>query len=455
MTDELRPEAWLVIRVRFAPTPTGNLFVSGVREALANYLFARRGHGQMLLRLDDLNTEQSRPAHTEQIMQDLRWFGIDWHTTFRQSERLDLYLDTIERLQRDKFLYPCFESEEELKAKQEFRRKRNQSPIYDRAMLSLTSKQRADAEAGGKCPHWRLKLSGRTLEWKDLILGPRKAVLSAVSDPILVRADGSATPILASVVDDIDFGTTHIIRREDNAGSTAVQIELLEVLRGSQTPVRFGHLPSLGPNVTNDTDKGGHRSPNLALRALRNDGVEPMAIAACMTGFDLENGDPMPLNELAARFELADLVTSRFDVTRMLALNRQVLRGLNFADVSDRLPAGATEAFWLAVRGSLDLLKEARGWWDVVAGTIVPPVIVGARDLLISAGSLLPAEPWDNSVWTSWISALERATGQAGEALLVPLRLALTGEDTGPDLADLLPLIGRPRAVSRLAIAAV
>ncbi|MDB5401735.1 MAG: Glutamyl-tRNA synthetase [Rhodopila sp.] len=444
-------------RVRFAPTPTGNLFVSGVRVALANDLFARRTSGQMLLRLDDLDTERSRPIHADQIMQDLRWFGIDWHTSFRQSERLDLYQAAIERLQRDKFLYPCFESEEELKAKQEFRRKRNQSPIYDRAMLSLTDKQRHDAEAGGKRPHWRFKLSGRTLEWNDLILGPRHATLSAVSDPILVRADGSPTPILASVVDDLDFGTTHIIRSEDNAGNTAIQIELFEVLRGARTPIRFGHLPALGDLILGNNDKptpGGRRAGSLALRGLRNDGIEPCAIAACMTGIAPEKGEPLPLAELAKHFELAGLAASRFDVRRMLEINRRVLGGLSFAAVADRLPGGATEAFWLAVRGSLDLLKEARGWWDVVAGTIVPPVIEGARDLLLTAGSLLPPEPWDNAVWTKWIAALERATERTGEALLAPLRLALTGEDNGPDLADLLPLIGRPRAASRLAIAA-
>ena len=444
-------------RVRFAPTPTGNLFVSGVRVALANYLFARRTNGQMLLRLDDLDQERTRPAPTnkvmaEQIAQDLRWFGIDWQTSFRQSERLDLYQETIERLKRDRFLYPCFESEEELKAKQEFRRKRNQSPIYDRAMLKLTDKQRQDAEAGGKRPHWRFKLSGRTLEWHDLVLGPRRATLSAVSDPILVRADGSPTPILASVADDVAFGTTHIIRGEDNAGNTAVQIELLEVLGGAAKPIRFAHLPALSDS--GQGAPGGRRAGNLALRGLRNDGIEPRAITASMTGIARENAELLPLDELAKRFELADLATSRFDVARMLEVNRLALGELDFAAVADRLPGGATETFWLAVRGSLDLLKEARGWWDVVAGTIVPPVIDGARDLLVTAGSLLPPEPWDNTVWTNWIAALERATERTGEALLVPLRLALTGEDSGPNLADLLPLIGRPRAASRLAIAA-
>src|SRR5271165_5601981 len=232
-------------RVRFAPGPTGHLSVNGARVALANYLFARRNGGEMLLRLDDLDAERCRPAHADAIMQDLQWLGIGWQASVRQSERLERYQDAIERLKRDGFLYPCFESEEELKAKREFRRKRGQPVIYDRAMLRLTDRQRRDAEAGGKRPHWRFKLSGRTLEWNDLILGPRRATLSAVSDPILVRADGSPTPTLASVVDDVDFGTTHIIRAEDNAGHTAIQIELFEVLRGTPTPVRFGHLPAL------------------------------------------------------------------------------------------------------------------------------------------------------------------------------------------------------------------
>jgi glutamyl-tRNA synthetase len=435
-----------MIRVRFAPTPSGNIYVSGARVALANDLFARRGQGQMLLRLDDLEQERLGPVPAEQIMRDLRWFGIEWHQSFRQSDRRDVYQEAIERLKRENFIYPCFETEEELKAKQEFRRKRNQKLIYDRAMLSLTAKQRLDAEAGGKRPHWRFKLSGRTLDWNDMIMGPRQATLSAVSDPILVRADGSPTPILASVVDDIAYGTTHIIRGEDNAGNTAVQIELLEVLRGPHKPVRFGHLPAL-----TGSGFGGRKAATLALRNLRSDGVEPCAIAASMTGIATE---PVPLDDLARQFELGTMASARFDIGQMLALNRSVLATMPFSAVADRLPGGATEAFWLAVRGSLDLLKEARGWWDVVAGTIVPPVIEGARDLLLTARRLLPPEPWDNAVWTTWIAALERATERTGEALLTPLRLALTGEDSGPDLADLLPLIGRPRAASRLAVAA-
>jgi glutamyl-tRNA synthetase len=437
-----------MIRVRFAPAPTGHLTVSGARVALANYLFARRHGGECLLRLDDLDAERWRAAHAEAIVQDLQWFGIGWQHGFRQSERLELYRDAIERLKRDGFLYPCFESEEELKAKQEFRRKRGQPLIYDRAMLRLTDKQRHDAEAGGKRPHWRFRLSGRTLEWRDMILGPRKAALASVSDPIVAHGDGSPAAIIAGVADDIDFRTTHIIRGEESPGSTAVRIELFEVLGGGSNAVRFAHLPALGDSPSS----AGRPIGSLSLRSLRGDGVEPRAIAACLAGD--QGDDPPQADRLAATFELSSMAACRFDAARLLRLNRRALADRDFTEVADRLPGGATEAFWLAVRGHLDLLKEARGWWDVVAGSIVPPIMEADREVLIAAAAALPPEPWDGAVWSDWMSALQRTTGLPDEALLPALRLALTGEDSGPDLPALLPLIGRARTAARLGLAA-
>ena len=445
-----------MIRVRFAVPPRNSLLLGGLRVALANDLFVRRGKGEMLLRLDDLDNDRTRsltgPATAGEIEHDLHWFGIHWHTLCRQSTRLALYRDAIARLERDSLIYPCFETEEELKAKLEFRRKRNQPPIYDRAMLSLTGKQRQDAEAGGKRPHWRLKLSGRTLEWHDLVLGNRRVTLSTVSDPILVRADDSPTPLLASVVDDIDYGTTHLIRSEDNTGNTGVQIELFEVLRGTRPDIRFAHLPALqdigGPVAS------GRKASNLTVRGLRADGVEPYAIAACLLSDRPVTSPALSLDALAARFDLGSLARSGFDIAAMMTLNRTILRDMTFAAVADRLPPGATEAFWLAVRGSLDLLKEARLWWDVVSGSIIPPVIEGARELLLTANSLLPLEPWDAATWANWVAGVEQATGRTTEMVIAALRLALTGEDSGPELAALLPLIGRARAASRLIIAA-
>lgn len=416
-------------RVRFAPTLSGPLYLSGARIALANHLFACRNKGHFLLRLDDL----AEAGHADPVMQDLRWLGIAWHDTLFQSERRDSYTRAFEALRRDGFLYPCFESEEELRAKADFRRRRGQSTIYDRAMLKLTDKQRRDAEAGGKRPYWRFKLSGRVLTWKDMVQGRREAALAAVSDPILMQADGTPTPLFASVIDDLDNETTHIVAVDDGAANTAIRMELFEVL-GAQ-PIRFALLPPLAEE--SDRRKGG----NLSIRGLRADGVEPSSIAT-----SLGIVDPV-------RFRLSDMVP-RFAMAALLAANRMALRELPFAAVADRLPTGATETFWLVIRDSLDLLKEARGWWDVVAGTIIPPVVEGEHDLLTRAAALLPPEPWDGTAWHDWIAGLAKETGRDAADLAVPLRLALTGEETGPDLAGLLPLIGRNCALQRLEIAA-
>jgi glutamyl-tRNA synthetase len=417
-------------RVRFAPSLSGPLFLTAARVALVNHIFAHRDGGHLTLRLDDLTAE----AHPDAMMQDLTWIGVTWDSVMRQSERRDRYTEAFATLQRDGAVYPCFESEEELRAKDDFRRRRKQPVIYDRAMLRLTDKQRRDAEAGGKIPHWRFKLSDGEIAWRDLILGHRSVDLRTVSDPILMQADGTPTPLFANLIDDVDNQTTHIIRGEDRAGNTAIQIELLEVLTSRGNAMRFGHLPVLA-------DPGEGRRGHVSLRTLRQDGVDPQAI------IDSLIGQP-------DTFRLPDLKDRRFSMRRLLDANRLTLLGLSYAEVADRLPHGATEAFWLAVRGHLDLLKEARGWWDVVAGSIVPPVVEGEQTLLRAAAALLPPEPWNPDVWSHWMTALQTRTGRTEDEIDVPLRLALTGEDTGPDLIDLLPLIGRARATSRLEIAA-
>lgn len=396
-------------------------------------------------------------------MQDLRWLGIAWDDCIRQSERMALYEKAIERLKQSGRLYPCFESDEELRAKQDHRRKRGQPTIYDRAMLHLTPEQRAAAEAGGKRPYWRFRLSARILEWPDLIMGKRQAKLPSVSDPVLVLADGRPTPLLASVVDDIDTGITHIIRADDNAANTGIQIELFEVLGANASRLTFAHLP---PIVDAQRDGGARRrAGSLSLRSLRGDGIEATALVAYLAagGVPGENsgensGDCEPASalDLAPRFSLARLgkAGGGFDPIALMAMNRRALRAMAYAAVADRLPNGATETFWLAIRGSLDLLTEARGWWDVVTGTIVPPVMDHERDFLGSAETLLPAEPWNGTVWQTWTQALAEESGRDLDGVIEPLRLALTGEDHGPDLADLLPLIGRNRTANRLRVAA-
>ncbi len=443
-----------MIRVRFAPSPVGHLFVSGARVALANFLHARRHNGHMLLRIDDMERDRAKPAFAESIAHDLTWLGIEWDETFQQSDRLDLYAQAADRLRQANRIYPCFEGDDELRAKRDQRLKRGKSPIYDRAMLKMTAEQRAKAEANGKLPYWRFLLSPRTLDWRDLIMGPRQAKLTAVSDPVLIRADGTPTPLFASVVDDIDTGITEVIRAEDNADNTGVQLDLWEALTGKPPRVQFAHLP---PLVDTGRMRLSRKVGSLSVRTLRGDGVVAAALATCLAQIGIAGAaEPAPPTVLAKDFDLRRLsqTVAGFDASQLLSLNRRALGRMDFSSIADRLPNGATEAFWLAVRGSLDLLNEVRGWWEVVAGTIVPPVIEGEGAFLKEAEALLPPEPWDDSVWRVWTEALAQATGRVGEALLLPLRLALTGEEQGPALEALLPLIGRARASNRLRIAA-
>jgi glutamyl-tRNA synthetase len=347
-------------------------------------------------------------------------------------------------------LYPCFESEEELNAKREQRRKRGLAPVYDRAMMKLTPEQRAQAEAGGKRPYWRFLMTDAEIRWKDLVLGDRVVKLPTVSDPVLIRADGTPLYTFTSVVDDIFAGVTHIIRGEDHVTNTGVQIDIFRALGADVGKLRFAHLPLL---VDQDGGKLSKRLEGLSLRSLRQDGLEPVAITSYLARLgSSQSPELLPLDRLAEGYDLAKISRSaaRFDMTQLLRLNRQALHAAPFEAVRDRLPRGATEAFWHAVRGNLDLLTEARHWWDVVGGDIVPPVQQGEGPFLATALAHLPPAPWDGQTWGAWTRAVKDATGRSGRPLFQPLRLALTGETHGPELALLLPLIGRERAAARL-----
>jgi glutamyl-tRNA synthetase len=431
------------------------LHVGNARIALANYLFAQRQGARFTLRLDDTDTSRGTGEYAEAIAHDLRWLGLAWDDSFRQSDRLDRYAAAAECLKQAGRLYPCFESEEELRAKREARIRQGRAPIYDRAMLKLTPEQRAAAEAGGKQPYWRFLLTPRTITWDDLVLGARQVKLTAISDPVLIRADGSPLYTFTSVVDDIETDVTHIIRGEDHITNTGVQLDLVEALGAPPERFHFAHLPLL---TDADGGKLSKRFDGLSLRSLQRDGVEPRAVTGYLARLGTsDDPEPLPLETLAETFDFSRFSASaaRFDVRQMLALNRKVLHGLSFAEVASRLPTGATEAFWLAVRDNLDLLSETRGWWDVVSGSIVPPVIEGETAFFQQALATLPPEPWDGDVWKTWTGALREASGRKGRALFHPLRLALTGEEKGPELAGLLPLMGQTRVAERLRAAAM
>ncbi|GCD56467.1 glutamate--tRNA ligase [Acetobacter pasteurianus] len=438
------------MKLRFAPSPTGLLHVGNARQALANALYARRHGGQFQLRIDDTDIGRSREELVEAIQKDLHWMGIQWDETFRQTERLDRYAAAIEKLKASGHLYPCFESEQELAAKRETQIRQRRAPVYDRAMLKMTPQQRAQAEANGKVPYWRFKLSNTTVRWRDMVMGDCQVKLPSVSDPVLVRTDGTVLYTLASVVDDLETGITHIIRGEDHVTNTGVQIDIAQALGAHPDHFRFAHLPLL---LDENGGKLSKRFDACSLRTFRQDGIEATALISYLARLG-SSDDPMllPFDEQAKIYDISHISRSaaRFDTRQLLAMNHKLLAQTPYADVADRLPKGATEAFWLAIRGNIELLSEARLWHNVTDGDIIPPVQEGEDDFLKEAASLLPPEPWDETTWKAWTTAVREKTGRSGKALFHPLRLALTGEEQGPELRDLLPLIGRSRALARL-----
>ena len=447
--------------VRFAPSPTGRLHIGNIRTALLNWLFAAKAGGTFLLRLDDTDRERSTEDNAEAIRRDLTWLGLTWAREERQSARLERYAAAAETLKAAGRLYACYETEEELDRKRQRRRARGLPPIYDRAALKLTDAERVKLEAEGRTPHWRFRLlntePNKPLEpaptlvsWMDLVRGDQSVDIGSLSDPVLIRADGTPLYTFTSIVDDIDFGITHIIRGEDHVTNTGVQIQLFEAF-GATSP-QFAHHSLL---VGGDGQALSKRLGALSVESFRDMGLEPMAVAshAALVGTSDAIAPRAHLSELMETFDLGKLSRSpgRFDVTELKALNAKLLHHLPYDAVADRLEAAGVpggKEFWEAVRGNLEVFAGVRKWWGVVSGPVTP--VVEDTALASRAADLLPAEPWDASTWSIWTDAVKTATGAKGRALFHPLRLALTGEEAGPELKALLPLIGRARAFERL-----
>jgi len=441
------------VKVRFAPSPTGLIHVGNVRIALMNWLFARRDGGTFVLRIDDTDLERSTKVFEDQIIEDLRWLGLDFDERFNQSQRFDLYEAARAKLVETGFLYACYETEEELDRKRKLQRAQGKPPVYDRAALALTDVEKAKLEAEGRKPHWRFKLSGGRIEWNDLVRGASHIDTSSVSDPILIREDGSYLYTLPSVVDDLEAKITHVIRGEDHVTNSAAQIEIFEALGGKGSAPAMAHFPLL---VGSDGEKLSKRIGGLSVKALREEeGMEPMAILSLLA--KLGTSDP-----IEARADLASLVSeldfskvsrtpARFDFAEMERLNARLLHEASFLAVRDRLEAlgiTAGETFWNAVRPNLNRLKDAADWWQLVEGPITP--VIEDADYAAKAASLLPDGELTRESWGAWTSAIKAETGRKGRELFMPLRQALTGQNHGPEMDMVLALIGREKALARL-----
>jgi glutamyl-tRNA synthetase len=440
--------------VRFAPSPTGRIHIGNARTAFLNFLYAKKHHGEFVLRFDDTDVERSKEEFAQAIEVDLAWLGIVPDVILRQSGRIALYAAAAETLRAAGRLYPCYESAEELDRKRKRQQARGLPPVYDRAALALSGADRARFEAEGKRPHWRFKLDHDIVRWTDLVRGDSHIDCTSLSDPVLLREDGTYLYTLPSVVDDIEQKITDVIRGEDHVTNTAVQIQLFEILGGPGKVPNFGHHNLLASASGEALSK---RSGALSIGGLRESGIESLAVAAAavLTGSSAALHPIGSLDELVRSLDLAHLSRSqaRFDPAELAQLSARTLHGLDFEAVRDRLQAHdiigyKAKPFWLASRGNLSTFLDVIDWWRIVESEIEP--VIEDPEFLATARENLPDEPWDETIWAGWTKVLKDVTGRKGKALFHPLRLALTGRDSGPELALLLPLIGKVKAAARL-----
>jgi glutamyl-tRNA synthetase len=437
----------MTVVTRFAPSPTGRLHVGNIRTALHNFLFALKHGGRFLLRIDDTDRERSTAENEAAIRADLAWLGLHPHDSVRQSDRFDLYEREFQRLRAAGRVYACYETPEELELRRKILLGRGLPPVYERP-------ERENVAVEGRAPHWRFRLDHeQPIAWTDLIRGEQRFDPKLLSDPVIRRADGSWLYLLPSVIDDIDLQVTHVVRGEDHVSNSAVQLQMFAGL--GATPPSLAHEALL----VAAEGKLSKRLGSLGVDAIRGAGLERMALLSLLARL----GTSQPVEAVA---ELAALATdfdfghfgrapAHFDFHEVELLNARLLHQLPFEQVRDRLPAWVGPAEWEVLRTAVQRLPDIDAWRTVVSGDVMPPELTAEdRQFVADAASLAPSLDWSDDPWHQLTGALKERTGRKGKALFLPLRRALTGRESGPEMGALLRLIGADRATARLTAAA-
>ncbi len=435
---------------RFAPSPTGYIHIGNLRTALFNYLIARKAGGKFILRIDDTDPERSKEEYVDAIKEDLEWLGLTWDRIERQSERLDRYAETADKLREMGKFYEAFETPTELDLKRKKQLNMGKPPVYDRAALALS-----DAEKDALCAErgsgvWRYKLDHERIAWTDGILGDISIDAASVSDPVLIRGDGQVLYTLASIVDDTDMGVTHVVRGSDHVTNTATQIQMIEAIGG--TVPEFAHHSLLtGPQG----EALSKRLGTLSLRDLRARGVEPMALLSLMAR--LGSSDPVELrgsmDELVEGFDISRFgsAPTKFDENDLFPLTAHHLQTLPVEAVASDIaalgvPDDMAAQFWAVAKDNIATRADLAEWWTLFRDGAEPLIEEGDEAFVAEAMTLLPDGPYTDNTWSEWTAAVKEATGRKGKGLFMPLRLAVTGRRNGPDMASVMPLLQRVRA---------
>lgn len=440
-------------KLRFAPSPTGYLHLGNIRTALINWLFARSHKGQFILRLDDTDRQRSEQKYADQIKEDLIWLGFTFDDVVKQSDRLERYGQVTDLLKEKGRLYPCYETPEELELQRKIQISSGKPPLYNRASLALTSEQKEQYQKEGRKPHWRFKMAPGEIRWTDLIRGDVVFQGELLNDPILIREDGSPVFTLATAVDDVDMGITHIIRGEDHVTNTALQIQIMETLTDKSNTIQFGHLALISGSKGEGLSK---REGSLGIIHLREQGLEPLSISSLLA--KLGTSDPITphiyLNGVLQDFDIEKFgrATPKLDPEDLWQMNIKILQNMPFEDVKGRFEVmglrDVTPEFWALTQKNITKFHDVKEWWEIFYGhkTFKESNI----KLLEAAEHSLPLDPWDETTFKTWMDEVKQETGLKGKDLFKPIRQALTGQDHGPELKDLILLMGRPKVLNRL-----
>jgi glutamyl-tRNA synthetase len=436
-----------MIKLRFAPSPTGYLHLGNVRTALVNWLFVRKNGGEFWLRIDDTDTERSKAEYETAIKEDLEWLGLNWDGFFKQSEKFAQYETAKQKLIAMGRLYPCYETPEELDVQRKMQASRGLPPIYNRTSFKLNDEQKQKYEAEGRKPHYRFLLNDAPIIWNDLVRGEVKFQATHMSDPVLVREDGVPLYTFASVVDDGEMSITHIVRGEDHVSNTAVQVQIFEAL-GYSLPT-FGHLALL-------KTKDGEMSKRVGgndIRTLRENGIMPMAINSLLAHIGTSDAvEPFTdANDLVKLFDFKKFgrAPANYDPAELEKLNEKLLHKLPFSEVKHLIPF-ADETFWKSVQANLKNISEAKMWWDILHGEVTANLTADEKDFLKSTLTVLPSGTYDETTWDTWLAAIKPTTTRKGKDLFMPIRKALTGLEHGPEFKKLLPQLGEEMVKHRL-----
>ena len=434
------------MRSRFAPSPTGLIHVGNARSAVLNWAYVKKNKGKFILRIDDTDILRSKKEFEIKIKENLNWLGIEWDETFNQSSRQKIYQENIKKLKELGRLYPCFETEEELALKKKALLSSGKPPIYDRSSLNLTSEELNKNLEQGKKPHWRFKLEDKIISWVDLIKGEVFFDSKNLSDPVLIREDGSLLYHLPSVIDDITENITDIIRGEDHISNTAYHIQIFKAL-GSPLP-NFAHHPFL----TDNEGKGfGKRIGSLSIESLKEEGYENISLLNYLLNIGSSNDVIAEKNieVLVNNFNLKNISSSspKFSKEVLKSLNKDILQSYKSNEISFRIIELSKnlpqDKLWQFVKNNISFFLDIKNWIDVInsKNNVFEKNI--NKNFLDIAIETLPNEPFNEETWDTWTNLIKNKTGLKGKDLFMPLRIALTGKDKGPELKYLLPLLNK------------